>query len=542
VNRPVDAWKKTIPFSGFLQPFDEIRLLKVVRNQSKLNRGNRIMALQNCPRCARPIPGNAVQGLCPQCMLQVGLENESQWSAGASVTTPYLARFVPPAPADLNKRFPQLEIVELLGQGGMGAVYKARQPGLDRFVALKILPPEVGKDPAFAERFTREARALARLNHPGIVGVYDFGQAAGLYYLLMEYVDGANARQLMHSGGIHPREALALIPQICDALQFAHEEGIVHRDIKPENLLVDKRGRVKIADFGLAKILALPLEEANLTEAQQVMGTPHYMSPEQIERPLDVDHRTDIYALGVVFYEMLTGELPVGRFAPPSSKVQIDVRLDEVVLRALENKPELRYQHACDVKTDVQTIVGVNSKAWNRAFAKEYISSRKIFGWPLLHVAMGYDPATGKKRIAKGIFAVGDVAIGVVAMGGTAIGGLCLGGLTLGVFGFGGLSFALIAIGGCAVGACAFGGFAAGIIALGGVSVGVYSYGGLGWGLHILAGNRQDPEGIAFFEPWAHAWWKWLVAMFTAYALLKVWATFRIRALLKRHAIPTISK
>jgi hypothetical protein len=174
---------------------------------------------------------------------------------------------------------------------------------------------------------------------------------------------------LLHAGRIAPREALAIVPQICDALQFAHDQGIVHRDIKPENILLDRRGRVKVADFGLAKLVQLdgraelPLGQdaqqvgpTNLTAAGKVMGTPNYMAPEQMEHPNDVDHRADIYALGVVFYQMLTGELPGKHLEPPSSKVQIDVRLDEVVLRALEKKPELRYQQVSEVKTMVETI------------------------------------------------------------------------------------------------------------------------------------------------------------------------------------------
>jgi len=265
--------------------------------------------------------------------------------------------FTPPPAEELAAQFPQLEIVELLGRGGMGAVYKARQPGLDRLVALKILPRQVG-DTTFAERFAREARALARLNHPNIVAVYDFGRTGdGLFYLVMEYVDGVNLRQAIRSGGMSPQQALAIVPQICDALQFAHDEGIVHRDIKPENILIDKRGRVKIADFGLAKLLGQEAADQQLTGTQQVMGTLRYMAPEQMEGSKSVDHRADIYSLGVVFYELLTGELPIGRFAPPSKKVQIDVRLDEVVLRALEKEPEQRYQHASEVKTDVQSIL-----------------------------------------------------------------------------------------------------------------------------------------------------------------------------------------
>ncbi|MGD0536448.1 MAG: protein kinase [Verrucomicrobiota bacterium] len=252
--------------------------------------------------------------------------------------------------------FPQLEILELIGQGGMGSVYKARQPALDRLVALKLLPAQTGTDPGFAERFSQEARALAHLSHPNIVAIYDFGTAGGMNYFLMEFVDGVNLRQLQRSDRVSPRDALQIVPQICDALQSAHDEGIVHRDIKPENVLVDRKGRVKIADFGLAKILGRETPDFRLTREGQVMGTPHYMAPEQVEHPLAVDHRADIYALGVVFYEMLTGELPLGRFQPPSRKVEVDVRLDEVVLHALEKEPERRYQHASEVKTAVETI------------------------------------------------------------------------------------------------------------------------------------------------------------------------------------------
>src|SRR5262249_10239250 len=154
------------------------------------------------------------------------------------------------------------ELLELLGQGGMGAVYKARQPHLDRLVAVKVLSPELGRDPAFAERFTREARALAKLSHPHVVAVYDFGKAGELCYFIMEYVDGANLRQLMAGGRLSPSETLAIVPQICDALQYAHQEGIVHRDIKPENILLDRKGRVKIADFGLARLVGQSLVES----------------------------------------------------------------------------------------------------------------------------------------------------------------------------------------------------------------------------------------------------------------------------------------
>jgi hypothetical protein len=239
----------------------------------------------------------------------------------------------------------------------MGAVYKARQKHLDRLVALKVIPPDAARDPAFTERFAREARAMARMNHPNIVTVHDYGHEGELYWLLMEYVDGVNLRHALRAGHLAPREALAIVPQVCDALQYAHDQGIVHRDIKPENVLLDRSGRVKIADFGLAKLLGKGPDDFTLTRTQQVMGTPRYMAPEQIEKPSTVDHRADIYSLGVVLYEMLTGELPLGRFEPPSHKVEIDVRIDQVVLRALEKSPERRYQRASEIKTELASAV-----------------------------------------------------------------------------------------------------------------------------------------------------------------------------------------
>jgi len=268
-----------------------------------------------------------------------------------------------PEPKDIAEFFPQLEILDILGQGGMGVVYKARQKNLDRMVALKVLIHDPQRDHEFAHRFEREARSLAKLNHPNIVMIYDSGKAGDLYYFIMEYVDGSNLRQIMSSGSMESTEALAIVPQLCDALAYAHEEGIVHRDIKPENILIDNKGRVKVADFGIAKLLARSETDYTLTAPQQVIGTMHYMAPEQFERPKEVDHRADIYSLGVVLYEMLTGELPLGRFPLPSQKVNTDVRLDRIVIRALEKETTRRYQHVTDMKTDVQLITNGSNAA-----------------------------------------------------------------------------------------------------------------------------------------------------------------------------------
>jgi serine/threonine protein kinase len=316
-----------------------------------------MVAHEICPRCGADLPADAPEGLCPECLLRQSVEAPDAGRAVAENTAPYEGGFVPPAPADLAHHFPHLEILELIGKGGMGAVYRARQPGLDRLVAVKVLPPEVARAPAFAERFSREARSLARFNHPNIVTVYDFGETGGLYYIVMEFVAGQNLRQLLGAGAVSEARMLRIVAQVCDALQYAHDVGVVHRDIKPENILLDARGQVKIADFGLAKLVGLPPAHRSLTGSHDVMGTLYYMAPEQLLRNVDVDHRADIYSLGVVFYEMLTGELPVGRFAAPGQRARVDSRLDAIVLRALESKPEHRYQDAAEIKRDVEAVL-----------------------------------------------------------------------------------------------------------------------------------------------------------------------------------------
>ena len=301
-----------------------------------------------CPACHAPIPPHAPGGFCPACLLRDAEEPPSSGHTAPSLD-------------EIAAAFPQLEIIRLIGQGGMGSVYQARQPDLDRSVALKILAPELGRDPAFAERFAREARALGKLNHPNIVTVFEHGESGGFFYLLMEYVDGVNLRQAMRAGRFTPEQALAIVPGICDALQAAHGQGIWHRDIKPENILLDARSEVKIADFGIARMVGDPQRNFTLTMTGGALGSAAYMAPEQHENPRDVDHRADIYSLGVVIYEMLTGELPLGRFPAPSQRAAVDARIDEIVFKTLEKERELRQQSATEVKTDVQGVGGASS-------------------------------------------------------------------------------------------------------------------------------------------------------------------------------------
>lgn len=310
------------------------------------------MKLLTCDTCGTAYrPDATPDGLCPTCLIARGLDEATRPPA----TGPSGARRAPPAPEELAPHFPQLELLEVVGQGGMGAVYRARQKELGRVVALKVLPADVSDDPDFAERFRREARALASLSHAGIVHVYDFGNSGGWWWFLMEFVDGATLRGLLADGPVEPSLALSIVRQVCDALDYAHARGVVHRDIKPENILVDRDGRVKLVDFGLARLVGGDARDLTLTYTGQRMGTPHYMAPEQWEDPSHVDHRADIYALGVVFYELLTSELPVGRFGPPSDKSDVAPDVDAIVLKALERDRERRYQRTSDMSTDVET-------------------------------------------------------------------------------------------------------------------------------------------------------------------------------------------
>ncbi len=271
-----------------------------------------------------------------------------------------------------------------------------------------------------------------------------------------------------------------MVPHICEALQYAHDQGVVHRDIKPENILVDRNGSIKIADFGLAKLIGGEIGRP-LTQTAQIMGTPAYMAPEQLENPGEVDHRADIFALGVVFYELLTGELPIGRFPPPSKKVQIDVRLDDVVLRTLEKEPGRRYQQASELRSAVESLTagGNETTAVHEESEEpgpgpedprdyEYRSAATVFGLPLVHIASGRDPNGTRMRLASGIIAIGDAAIGVVAIGVFPFGGITIGPFGIGLVSIGGVVFGLFtAIGGVAAGGFAVGGIAAGLTALG---------------------------------------------------------------------------
>ncbi len=247
-----------------------------------------------------------------------------------------------------------------LGEAGWGQSTTLGKRRLDRDVALKIIAREVAGDTAFIERFEREAKTLARLSHPNIVTIFDYGRTIdGQAYLIMEFVDGINLREAIKSKSVDRADSLELISTICQALKYAHSKGVVHRDIKPENILLGEDGTVKVADFGIAKIVDDSIKTPTLTATRQVLGSLHYLAPEHLESPSQVDHRVDLYALGVVFYELLTGQLPLGRYEPPSAvQAGVDQRIDSVVMKALSRQPSQRYQTASDLATDLDQLSG----------------------------------------------------------------------------------------------------------------------------------------------------------------------------------------
>ena len=292
-----------------------------------------------------------------------------------------------PRPPDLIPGY-RLEI--LLGRGGMGEVYRATQLSLGRTVAIKLLSTELAKDDASVARFDKEAAALAALSHPNIVSTLDKGCAAETYFLVMEHIDGCSLRQVMRSptmpdAGASLRAAL----QICRAMEYAHGRGVIHRDLKPENILFDEQagGIPKVSDFGLAAFTDKDAPSRfHLTESRMAMGTFAYMAPEQRLDARKADHRADIYSLGVILFELLTGELPIGDVEPPSRRNPgLDKQVDVVVARCLRSTPEERYQSATELIADLEPMVPVSSTRLRREL--DWVERLGLLGKRVLRTA-----------------------------------------------------------------------------------------------------------------------------------------------------------
>jgi serine/threonine protein kinase len=269
-------------------------------------------------------------------------------------------RWTLPEVEELQRLIPRYQIIELIGQGGMGAVYRARQQSLERTVAIKVLPLGVGEtDPTFAERFIREARAMASLSHPSIVTVHDFEHTPeGLFYFVMEHVDGMTVEDMIRiKTRLDPADALAIIAHVCDALQYAHFSKVLHRDITSANIMVSYEGRVKVMDFGLAKVLGAALD-STLQGKSDGFGTPGFTAPEIIENVLTPDETADVYSVGATLYHMLTGVPPLGFFKLPSEcSSSFDQRYDELIIKAMQKDRNKRYPNARAFRSMIDSIL-----------------------------------------------------------------------------------------------------------------------------------------------------------------------------------------
>lgn len=314
--------------------------------------------MTTCPACGAQLAADAPAGLCPACLLAPTKEADGRAAAEAAIRAAFAAHV------------PGLALGECIGRGGSGLVFRATEPASELEFAVKVLDPALAREPAFAERFAREAEALARLAHPNVVAVHGHGCAGEHFYLVLEHVEGGNARELLARGPLAPKRAVALVTEVARALEFAHAQGIVHRDIKPENVLLDRQGHAKVADFGLARFADVSDARLALTSTGRALGTLRYMAPEQLEHPEAVDQRADLYALGVVFYEMLTGEVPMGRFEPPSKRAGVDPRLDEMVLHLLDRDLERRYGSARELLDDLENPQRVPAPQPDRGLAR----------------------------------------------------------------------------------------------------------------------------------------------------------------------------
>ncbi|NNM31312.1 MAG: serine/threonine protein kinase, partial [Akkermansiaceae bacterium] len=291
--------------------------------------------MTTCDRCGSPIPGAG--SLCPRCVI-------SEAVPGGAV-----ARGVPaPAVDDYRALFPELEFEGVLGRGGMGVVYHVRRTEGGDEAALKLLRADSAEDPELAERFAREARTLVTLEHPNIVGLLDYGERGGWLYILMEYVPGCTLGERLKEGRMERGTVLRILEAVTGALEYAHGRGVIHRDIKPGNILLGDGGEVKLADFGLAKWTAGGGEEFTLTTVASSFGTPLYMAPEQRNDSAQADERSDIYSLGVVAYQMATGEIPAGRFPRPSQAGIAHGPLCRAIMKALESDPADRWRSVAD--------------------------------------------------------------------------------------------------------------------------------------------------------------------------------------------------
>ena len=485
-----------------------------------------------CSQCSSELTHESIDGVCPRCLLQVTVEQaETQLPSDQPTLVPSRSVEHREPESGLESGLPTLgdyELIEEIARGGMGVVYRARQKSLNREVALKMILSGQLASGEDRVRFQTEAEAAAKLDHPGIVPIYDVGAEQGQggeqHFYSMALIEGESLADRLNRGPMKPLNAAELMIEIASAVHYAHQEGIIHRDLKPQNILLDSSGRPRITDFGLAKNQDA---DSQLTASGQMMGTPSYMPPEQVSGKLElIQPASDTYALGAILYCMLTGNPPFQAETlletltqvldrepdSPSTLVSdIDIDLETICLKCLEKKPEDRFESADELAKELQRFVNqepIHSrrmsaweriKRWRRMVKRNpdvRIQSRmRWFGIPLVSIAFGQDRDKDETiGTAKGIVAFGDRAYGVIAVGRRSFGFLAYGQHAFGFFSMGltsvgaistGLfSLGIIATGGLAIGLYfAMGFFAIGNIAFGLIVVGLKAMGAIGWSL-----------------------------------------------------------
>lgn len=478
-----------------------------------------------CQYCLALLPAYLPEDRCPECNRELANDvaedlNRTDGSMDVTIrpsTTPGNSEFS----ETIGEQFGDYQLIGEIARGGMGVVYQARQTGLDRIVALKMILAGQFASQLDIDRFKIEAQAAAHLDHPGIVPIYDIGEHEGRHFFSMALVDGQSLADRISAGPLDEIEAAKILKKITEAMNYAHQRGVIHRDLKPANILIDSNDQPRITDFGLAK---QPGKQNQLTVSGQTLGTPSYMSPEQASGRGDITDATDVYALGAILYAMLSGHPPFEGSTLVETLTQVIERepkplrmensslhadLEIICLKCLEKDPAERYDSAEQLMAELDRFLNgepIEAEAlsplgkfrrWRRIIARNndvrLRSSSSLLGYPVVDIAYGRDNDAGETRgHAKGLIAFGDTATGLFAFGKFARGlifayglyaiGLSSFGLfSCGIIGCGLISCGVLSAGGMAIGWYACGALAIGYKAIGLVAFGIHPFGAYRW-------------------------------------------------------------
>ena len=478
-----------------------------------------------CQYCSAVLPAYLPDDRCPECKRELDSAELDQTDRNLDETIKPTTVAGRDAGATSGEEFGNYQLIDEIARGGMGVVYRARQSGLDRIVALKMILDGQFASQLDIDRFKIEARAAAHLDHPGIVPIYEIGEHDGRHFFSMALVDGQSLADRIADGPLDEIEAAKLLYRITEAMNYAHQRGVIHRDLKPANILIDSNDQPRVTDFGLAK---QPGKQNQLTLSGQTLGTPSYMSPEQASGRGDITDATDVYALGAILYAMLTGGPPfagdtlvdtltqvIEREPNPlrSENPELHADLEIICLKCLEKDPAERYESAEQLMLELERFIDGKPieavalspwgkfQRWRRIIARHndvrLRSSSSLFGYPIVDIAFGRDTNAGETRgHAKGVIAFGDTATGLFAFGRLSRGL---------IFAFGMYTFGL----------CTFGLVGCGIVSCGLISLGVWSGGGLSIGWYAFGAIAIGYKCIGFVAagmyPLGNYRWQWTI-------------------------------